>query len=167
MKNKILVIGIVLLINSGFVYGQDSFDTWDKNYPEVDFSSVIDFEQKYADSIESNSISPYYARVDKYRFDAVYLGEKRVIEDSIFKSMKRVFKLYLGNPNQLDGLVKNEYKFKVGNQEVWFPIQNQLEKPFSKEIKKNKSVKLYCLFMNEHGMKERLFNIFLISEFRR
>jgi hypothetical protein len=167
MKNKILIVGILVFFNTGFIYSQDNFDTWDKNYPEIDFGSVIEEEQKYADSIESNSTSQYYSRIDKYRFDAVYTGEKRVVEDSVFKSMKRVFKLYSGNPDVLNELVKYEYKFKAGNQEVWFPMQSQLEKPFKKEIKKNETVKLYCMFMNEHGSKKRLFNIFLISEFKK
>lgn len=166
MKNNhpfILVLFISLSFN---LAAQTTPDSWDKNYPAINFEELIEFENQYANSINKNpKATKYYTRVNNVKFPARYLGEKRPLDASRLKSMKRVFKLYLGNPSQLDKLVENEYKFQVGKYEYWFPMQVSLEKDFKKEIKKNKSVNLYCLFMNEHSTTE-LFNIFLISEFR-
>ena len=139
-----------------------------KNYPEVDFQRLLEFEQHYADSIDGTpAAKKYYARVAHYRFSAVFTGEKRPLDPGVFASMKRVFKLLIGNPKQLNELVQNEYGFQVGEKLLWMPIQFTLEKAFKKELKRGKSAKLYCLFLNEHGLKRQLYNTFLISEFRK
>ena len=80
--------------------------------------------------------------------------------------MKAVFKLFGGDMYQLEQYVNSEYLFQIGDVQFWAPIQKQLEKPLRKEIKKGKSVLLYCLFLNEHSSKG-LFNTLLISEFQK
>ncbi|WP_345161081.1 hypothetical protein [Nibribacter koreensis] len=78
--------------------------------------------------------------------------------------MKNVFKLSGGEVSLLDQSIKTEYLFQVGPYQVWAPIQKQLEKPLTKEVRPGDSVLLYCLFLNEHS-SNGLFNTFLVSEF--
>ncbi len=148
-------------------YSQDGFDEWNRNYKEVNLIKILQFERKYADSIEMKSgASAYYTRTDKYRFNATFLGEKRKIDPQVLRSMKNVFKLFSGSSTQLDGLIDNEYLFQIGETQFWAPIQKQLEKSFNKEIKKGKETHLFCLFLNEHS-SNGLFNTLLISEFKK
>lgn len=148
-------------------YSQDGFDKWNRNYKDVDIVEILEYEKKYADSIETEfGASARYARVDKFRFTAAYLGKKRKINSQVLQSMKTVFKLFLGGSTQLDGAVKNEYLFQIGEVQFWVPIQKQLEKPFKKEIKKSEKAHLYCLFLNEHS-GNGLFNTIFICEFKK
>ena len=109
----------------------------------------------------------YYMRMDSYRFSATYTGEKREIPDSIKASIKRVYKVF-GNKEHLAIIddVKYEYKFNIDGAEYWLSMQSVLDKPFKKEVKKDDTVYLYCLFLNEHGTEGELFNSLLINEFR-
>lgn len=153
----------LLLLLAAFTLGAQD---WDTNYPETNFKRLIQFEKEYADSIQNNPDAvQYYSRLDKYRFTAEYMGESRKIEPEVMTSMKNVFRLFVGSTDQLESLVKAEYKFRVGEFELWMPIQQQLEKHVKLELQKGDKAKLYCLFMNEHGMDGRLYNTFLISEF--
>jgi hypothetical protein len=158
----------VLLLSVFYCYGQDERETWEKNYQEKNYVEIIDFEKGYADSVDKNQdILQSYLRLDKYKIKATYLGKSRPIDYEVMFSMKKVFKFYVGNPEQLDELVKNEFLFDIEGNEIWMPIQTQLEKAFKKEIKKADEPALYCLFFNEHSQKGQLYNTFLISEFRK
>ncbi|MFD2245405.1 hypothetical protein [Pontibacter ruber] len=167
MIRQVLIIFIITIAFAGKGFPQTGFEEWNRNYPKVNLEEVLKFEQQYADSIEANSgKAAYYTRVDKYRFSATYLGEKRKVDAQVMKSMKNVFKLFGGNSEQLDGLVENEYLFQIGEVKFWAPIQQQLEKPFNKEVKKGKGALLYCMFLNEHS-SIGLHNTLLISEFAK
>jgi hypothetical protein len=166
MRVQLLVLSIVLSICS-YVYGQDTWETWDSRYSLVDFKEVILFEKNYADSIEKNtSIPQYYSRKDTYKIIAEYTGEFRSIYVEVLNSMKRVFKLLIGNPVNLDKIIKEEALFRVDGKDVWMPIQDVLVTPLKKEIEIGASTILYCLFLNEHSNDGKLFNTFFISEFR-
>lgn len=144
---------------------QNGFESWNENYRQIDLSDILKFEQAYADSIDATlGKSNYYTRIAKYRFMATYLGESRKIEDGVMHSMLNVFKLFGGDTEAIKSNVKTEYLFKVGDYTFWAPIQNQLEKPLKKEVKKGEAVRLYCLFLNEHS-SNGLYNSLLISEF--
>lgn len=164
MKMKFVFLTSFLLFSISPLSAQDL----DKEFPEVNFHRLLEFEQQHADSIDRNpAAKKYYARVAHYRFSAVFTGEKRPVDATVLASMKRVFKIFVGNPNQLNEMVKNEYGFQVDDKLLWMPIQFSLEKAFNKELKRGKSAKLYCLFLNEHGLKRQLYNTFLISEFKK
>ena len=148
-------------------YSQNDRDTWDKNYNEINVTDLFHFEKLYADSVDHGLIEgKYYMRMDNFRFSALFTGNKRKISDSIKASMIRVYKVY-GNHDFLPIIdkVKYEYEFLIDNNTYWISMQSVLDKPFMKEIKKDDNVYLYCLFLNEHGIKGELYNSFLISEF--
>ncbi len=163
------ILSILFLLFSNSIYGQSDQEYWDKwnnNYPEVDIVSILKYEKYYADSVEKNpNIPPYFSRLDKYRFKAEYLGKQKKTSIDVITSMKNVFKLFVGNPNQLDGMIENSVLFKIEQEEIWMPIQTKILKAFKKEVKKGDIVTLYCLFLMEHNNKNILYNTFLISEF--
>jgi hypothetical protein len=96
---------------------------------------------------------------------ARYLGETRPIHPDVILSMKRVYKLFIGDSKKLDKLVGLEFLFDIEGNKVWMPIQKVLESDFKNEIKTGQNVVLYCLFMNEHGETKELYNTLFISEF--
>ncbi len=162
------VITSILLILTIQCYGQDQWETWDKRYREINYKELIDSEKQYADKTEKNKeIAQYYSRLDNYKITAKFIGKTRPIDNNVLMSMKRVFKLFIGKPDQLDDVVKKEFLFEIGGSEVWMPIQTQLEKPLKKEIKKGTETILYCLFLNEHLQEGKIYNTLLISEFRK
>ncbi|MCL2132020.1 MAG: hypothetical protein FWH36_06170 [Lentimicrobiaceae bacterium] len=165
MKQKLCILFLLL---AAYAHGQSDEEYWDKwntNYPEVDIISILAFEKFYADSVEKNlDIPQYYLRLDKYRFKAEYLGKKRATNKEVVASMKRVFKMFVGNPSQLDGMIEKEVLFRVGQEDIWMSIQPQILKALKKEVKKGATVTLFCLFLNEHSANV-LYNTFLISEF--
>jgi len=162
------VVTSILLVLTLQSYGQDQWDTWDKRYRERNYKELIDSEKRYADSVEKNKeIIQYYSRLDNYKITAKFIGKSRPIDNNVLMSMKRVFKFFIGKPDQLDNAVKNEFLFKIEGSEVWMPIQTQLEKPLRKEIKKGTETILYCLFLNEHSEEGIIYNTLFISEFRK
>jgi hypothetical protein len=168
MSSNHLIILIFLFISTSS-NAQSEWDSWNKNYKEKSISQLISDEKIYADSVEKGLIAgEYYLRMDNYRFQATYLGEKREIPIAVLSSMKRVYKT-VGNSAYLLSFddIKNEYKFLIDGYEFWLPIQPILEKPLKKEINKNEKVYLYCLYLNEHTMNKELFNTLFISEFRK
>ena len=141
---------------------------WDKNYRQIDLEKILIHEKHYADSIESHpDIPPYYIRLDKYKFKAVYLAKTRTLDKSVSTSMRNVFKLVAGDPSQLENLCKTEALFKVGNEELWMPIQQEILNALKNESHKGEQLNLYCLYFNEHTNDNVLYNTFLISEFSK
>ena len=162
-------IYILLLFSVTFAHGQsyeEYWDRWNSRYPETDIISVLKFERDYADSVRKNpDIVQYYLRQATYRFDAEYLGKTRKTRKEVIDSMKRVFKIFGGDPTQLDGLVKKDVLFRVKHEDIWMPIQPNVLKALKKEVKKGATVKLYCVFFNEHISENELYITFHISEF--
>jgi NADH:ubiquinone oxidoreductase subunit C len=156
------------LINDMF---NTHWNSWNNNYKDINFSNLINFELNYADSVNQNvSTSDYYGRIDKYRFSAIYSGNKREIPLVSKESMKRVCSIYDKTDSFSINIVNNikyEYQFYIDNKSYWFALQAVLENPFAQEIKSGTEVYLYCLFLNEHTSDKILFNSFLISEFRK
>jgi len=166
LKSKVLLM-VIFLALSLQVFGQDAWENWDRRYPAKSYKELINTEKCYADSVEKDKEIPqYYARSDRYRITAKFMGKSRSVDSLVFDSMKRVFKLFFGNTYQLDGMIKTEYLFEVDGFEVWMPIQAQLEEPLNEEIEPGTEIVLYCLFLNEHTSNGKLFNTLLISEFR-
>ncbi|WP_299706840.1 hypothetical protein [uncultured Pontibacter sp.] len=165
MTKNLLCLLVFMLATIRVAQAQAGYPDWDKNYPAIDFQRVLQFEQRYADSVVAvDGDIAYYFRMDKYRFSATYLGQKRAIDPKVMQSMKRVFKMVSGDPALLESLMENEYLFQVGETQIWVPVQRQLEKPLAKEVKKGKSALIYCLFLNERS-SGGLYNSLLISEF--
>ena len=169
MKTRRIVIVLALLSIYSLTYSQNEWDSWNNNYKEKSITQLIRNERIYADSVENGLIEgEYYLRMDNYRFQATFKGEKRPIPEEILQSMKRVYKA-VGQPEYLSTFdkIKHEYLFEIDGNEYWFPIQPILEKPLKKEINKNEKVYLYCLFLNEHTIKKELYNTLFISEFKK
>lgn len=165
MIRNLLCLLALALTTIVTAHAQAGYPDWDKNYPAIDMQKVLQFEQRYADSVVAvDGDIAYYFRMDKYRFEATYLGQKRPIEPGVMQSMQRVFKMFSGDPAMLGSLVENEYLFQVGETQFWAPVQKQLEKALTKEVKKGKSALFYCLFLNERSSKG-LYNSLLVSEF--
>lgn len=157
------------LIFSHCAGAQSDLDSWNENYQEKNIVDLIKYEKLYADSVDQGMIEgKYYLRMDNYRFSALYTGEKREIPDSIKASMKRVYKVY-GNKEYLPIIdeIRYEYQFIIDQSICWISLQSILDKAFKKEVKKDDTIYLYCLFLNEHTFKGQLYNSFLISEFRK
>jgi len=168
MKKILTLFFFILTTNTYAQTEEEYWANWDKNYPAVNILKILKSEKQYADSIEKHpEISPYYSRLDKFSFQAEYLGKTRDIDKDVLSSAKRVFKLFIGNPSQLDELYKTEVLFKLDNQEFWMPIQTNVLKALKKELKKGKVTTIYCIFLNEHTSKNLLYNTFLISEFKK
>ena len=164
MKNPLVLIAFLV---SGSCFSQNDWSLWEKNYLEFDAMRLLEIERNYADSIEFLGDSlQYYSRLHKYKIKATYLGEKKRLDSKVLSSMKRVFKLFGGDSDQIADIVKNETLFKVGNSKIWMPTQKILEKPMKKEVSIGQEIILYCLFLNEHNSQNELFSTFLISEFR-
>ncbi len=165
MSKHLLSFLALFLVSIGLAHAQTGYPDWDKNYRTIDIQKVLQFEQRYADSVVANDGDiAYYLRMDKYRFSATYLGQKRPVDPGVMQSMKRVYKMFSGDPAQLESLVVHEYLFQVGKTQFWAPVQKQLEKPLNKEVKKGKNALIYCLFLNERSSKG-LYNSLLVSEF--
>jgi hypothetical protein len=166
MKRLLTIILILLSLN---IYAQNEDEywaKWNKNYPQVDVLEILKFERHYADSIERDrNIPPYYARLDKFRFTAEYIGATRPVAKDVFESMAQVFKLFVGDPSQLNSIFDSEVLFKVGDDQVWMPIQAKILKALQEEVKVKDKVLLYCLFLNQHTSENKLYNTFFVSEF--
>jgi hypothetical protein len=161
---------LLFMLFTGHAFAQSAEEywlKWNKNYPQVDIVAVLDYEQHYADSIEHDSTaSPYYSRLAKYRFQAEYLGQTRSIDKDVYHSMRNVFKFFIGDPSQLDHMCDHEVLFRVGDDDLWMPIQPQILKALKEESKKGERFTIYCLYFNEHTSRQ-LYNTFLISEFTK
>jgi len=144
------------------------WENWNNNYPQTDILEVLSYEKYYADSVEKHpEIAPYYARFDKYRFEAEYLEKTRKLDTNVSESMNHVIKLFIGDPAQFKNIFDTEVLFKVCEEEVWMPIQTIILKSMKKEAEKGDKLTIYCLYLNEHTSKNRLFNTFFISEFTK
>lgn len=145
---------------------EDIWKTWNKNYPKQDIAALLKVERQYAASVEKNpKIAPYYVRMASYRFKATFLGKAQPVDVEAMQSMQRVFTLNQRDPNQVATLVDSVVLMKVGLQQIWMPIQKHLLPQLRKEVAKGGRLTLYCAFLNEHTIKNKLFNNFLISEF--
>jgi len=168
---RILTLGFVLFLlgSTAFTQTEDEYwGTWNKNYPEVEILTILAAEKKYADSIEKNpKIPPYYVRTGKYRFEGEYLAETRKIDTAVLSSVKRVHAWFGGDPKQIDKLIKSEVLFKVGENKLWMPVQQNILKAIKEEAVKGDKLMLYCAFFNEHTSRKKLFNSLLISEFSK
>ena len=157
---------ILFVIISNFIYSQNGFEDWDKNYKYESAEKIIQAEIDYAKEVEKDTTQGhYYVAMEKFRFLAEFTGNERQVESKIFNSMYRVLKIKTGKTDILNGLVSKEYEFDIGNSKIWMPIQNQLMEPFNSEVNKGDKVLLYCLFTNEHQFKGGIIYAFLISEF--
>jgi len=168
MKRGLLYILFLLLTT--YTYGQsieEYWERWNNNYPEVDIISVLKHERIYADSVEKDlNIPQYYLRIDKYRFQAEYLGKTRTASEEVVASMKRVLKIFTGDSTQFDELIDKEVLFRVGQEEIWMPIQPIVLEALEEEVEIGDTIILYCLFLNEHTYDPNvLYNTFFISEF--
>lgn len=161
---KAIIIFIVFVSN--FIYSQNGFEDWDKNYRYKSAEEIIQAEIDYAKEIEKDTTQGhYYVAMEKFRFLAEFTGKEREIDSKVLNSMKRVFKIKMGSSEILNGLVSKEFQFSIGKSKIWMPIQNQLIVDFKTELKNKKKVLLYTLFTNEHEFNGGIINTFLISEF--
>ncbi len=164
MKKTLLTIACLFFAHIGFC--QDNpYDSWNENYSEIELDELLQYEKKYADSIENNPDAvQFYAREDGYRFEGTFTGKWRDITSERINSMKIVHKIFAGEHPIFDQIQK-EVEVHSGANSLWMPIQPNLEKSFKKEVKKNKQVYLYALYFNKHSEDGTLENIFFISEF--
>lgn len=163
-----MLLPILLFIPCILSAQDDPWHTWNNNYREVDVIALLDREQKYADSIDSDPKAvKFYTRQSGYRFEGVFTGRLRKLSDDRREAMKSTFKLFSGE-NPIFDETREEVEIRLtNNQTLWLPIQPQLVKPFKKEIRKDRSVYLYCLYFNQHKNDGSLYNIFFISEFKK
>lgn len=55
---------------------------------------------------------------------------------------------------------------KVGNEQIWMPIQNAILDGFKDDLGPGDEVTVYCLYFNEHTAKNVSYNSFLISAYK-
>lgn len=155
-----------MTINSFAQTYEEYWDKWNSNYPDIDILRILNYEKHYADSVEKDqSIPQYYGRAAKYRFQASYIGQVRPIDKSIRSSMLSVFKLFIGNPSQINESIDSVVLIKLGEDSLWMPVQKQILEGLKEEVQIGDTLTLYCLYLNEHSWKNGLRNIFVISEF--
>lgn len=164
---KLLLLSIFSINSALFAQTEDEYwNKWDSNYTMVNVTEVINKELNYADSVEKNpKITQYFVRFDKFRFSALYSRKSRKIDRNVIESMKRVFKIFIGDPTNLIKICKDEALFVVDGKEVWMPIQPNILKALNEETKDENKVVLYCSFFNEHTNEKKLYNTFFVSEF--
>ena len=130
---------------------------WNSRYPYVDISSILQSERNYADSVEANpKIIQFYARTDRYRFEAEFIGHTRDLDKSILQSMKTVYKLFIGKPNFMDTLFRSEVLIKLEKDSLWMPVQNQILDALKQEVNSGDTITIYCLFLNERSEERRV-----------
>jgi|TARA_B110000908_G_C9869209_1_gene277562 hypothetical protein len=157
---------IIIILFSNFIYSQKGIEKWDKTYKNENAEKIIQAEIDYALEIEKDTTEGhYYVAMEKFRFLAEFTGKERKINAETLNSMKRVFKVKMGNAKVLNGLVSKEFEFNIGKSKIWMPIQNQLIEDFKNEMNEGEKVLLYTLFTNEHKFEGGIINTFLISEF--
>jgi hypothetical protein len=165
MTRNILILIVIFITSSS--YAQGEWDKWNSEYEPINISKLIEYENKYADSVERGLISgETYSRYIASRITAKYKGGSVVTNDEIKNSIGRVMLIHLNDSASID-LIQNSYLFEIDGKLMWLPIQKQLELPFKKEINSNDEVILYGIFTNEHIDKGKLMNNFFICEFRK
>lgn len=165
MKHFTYLMIFFVLFSICKLNGQNA--NWNDNYRITDVTHLITYEKTYSDSVDKGLIAGMtYSSMRPIRFVANYTGEKRKITPQTKSRMKGVYKFW-GDKRFLSlfDQIESEYEFSINNQIFWFAIQSKLEKDFKREVKRNKNVVLYCLFLNCHPRKGELVNNFLISEF--
>ncbi|MEO0473445.1 MAG: hypothetical protein AAF206_27785 [Bacteroidota bacterium] len=161
----LFMLSICLLYHSGLL-GQNEVARWNTSYRMVDLTEVFQAENQYAATVEKDPAIPqYYFRHDKLRFYATFTGQRRSILPSTMQSMKHVYQQIGGDVSLFDDLVIREYLFRINGQNVWIPIQKQLEYYLASEIGLDEEVMLYCLMLVEHSERE-LRTSLLVSEFQ-
>lgn len=166
--NKTLLLFIVFLAFAKASSAQDPYEKWDHDFRPLSALDVIRFERNYADSVERDSTADgYYTRLDSCKITAHFMGVKRKILPEVLESMNRINQNFYPGSNKLDAVFKNEYLFECDETKIWMPIDSDIELAFNQEITKGKRVFLYCMFLNEHTKDKKLFNNFMISEFRK
>lgn len=165
------ILTVLLTLFSMHVFAQADegyWSEWNKTYPLADISEVLKQEKHFADSVEKSPGTPaYYVRTDTYRFNAEYLGQIRPLDKVASASMSLACKLLGGDSGRLKNLTRYEVLFKVGNEEIWMPIQSGLLKNLKEGAAKGDRFTLYCYHFNEHTDRNELYNTFLISEFNK
>lgn len=165
MKTYYLTVFWLILLSASPLLSQNR-SNWDLIYKETTIGAVIGEENRYADSIDKTpGHDKYYTRIDRYRLHAAYTGEVRVMSEEKLGSLKRVLEAYKVNTKIIQD-VKYEMLFLDGDMQVWMPVRTSLIKQMQKEKKKKQDTGLYCLFANEHTSGGKLYNHFLISEFK-
>lgn len=157
---------VVFLVSMTVSLAQDGYwEKWNKNYKEVDVEALLRFERQYADSVNQDAeAAKLYSRKDGYRFLGTFTGQLRDLSEDRREAMKITFSLFSGK-NEVFDQISQEVQIRVGTELIWMPIQPILEAPFKEEIKKNRDVYLYTLYLNHHNLQGTLYNLFLISEF--
>ncbi|WP_299888312.1 hypothetical protein [uncultured Lacinutrix sp.] len=88
---------ILFLLISNWIYSQNGFENWDKNYKYESAAKIIQSEIDYAKEVEKDSSKGhYYVAMEKFRFIAEFTGNEREIDSKVLNSMKRVFKIKNG-----------------------------------------------------------------------
>ena len=62
------------------------------------------------------------------------MEKKELQVKEVITSTKNVFKLFIGDPKRLDGMNKKEVLFRVGQEDIWMPIQPQILKALIKRL---------------------------------
>ncbi|MAY83840.1 MAG: hypothetical protein CMP59_06860 [Flavobacteriales bacterium] len=149
-----------------FCYAQeDPYESWNKNYKEIDVKEILIFEDEYADSIETHSTEhqQMYFRQDGYRFNARYSGNWRKVSKERKEALATCFKIF-GFNSEVINILNKEVEIETNYGSIWMPIQDQLIEPLKDEAEKNSDVYFYTLFINYHD-SEAYNNLFIISEF--
>jgi hypothetical protein len=77
---KMMLIQLLIVFSYTYVYSQDHYAQWNKNYPEKNIIELLAFEQAYSDSVDNGLIrGESYNRMDNMRFYAVFTGKKKVM----------------------------------------------------------------------------------------
>ncbi|MFD0750850.1 hypothetical protein ACFQZS_11910 [Mucilaginibacter calamicampi] len=164
---KYLILLLLAIATIAKAQDDDEYwKSWNKNYPPGDIPLVLQHERLYADSVEKHrNIAPYYFAKASYRFNATFLAQVKKIDNETLASIKRVLKLTVQKDTPVDEIFKQMVLMKIGDVQIWMPIQEKILMALKEEASKNDEVLLYCLFLNEHTSKNVLYNHFLISEF--
>ena len=146
--------------------GQSIWSTWDSTYREINVKQLIEEETHNALEIDRGKIEEgNHQHIEHIRFPAKYKMHKRPIEAETLGSIKRVYSIYGGNPNIID-FINYEVLIETGGLSIWMPVQEELLKELKRSTRKKRSVVLYCIYLNEHPEKGKLFHHFIISEMR-
>jgi hypothetical protein len=166
MKLFLTFVFLIFLLGASAQRKRDSTNQWDNNiFMQLDDNNLT---QKLTDADFAGNFDglPYYIlKINKYSFKARFLGKLRRIDSAAVHSMKSIFKNTVVKTIKLDRLFSKEVLIKIGDRQVWMPIQTSLLPDFLQYVKKDDEITLYCLFLNEHAFDVNSLNNLLISEY--
>lgn len=158
---------IILFISFPFlIQAQDDYDIWDSNFRATTYTDLMYSELEQANlSAKQPENEILYFKVNKVRFKAKYLGEKRFVNNAKLLEIQKISDYKLGEVDHIYASLRREYLFELDGEKVWIPVNLSIEQKLNSIIPYKDDMVLYVIYMNYHNKENRLIHMFILSEF--